>query len=103
MSKLWRSPNLWFLQRHHDYITKKFNFRIRYPFNGNPGISEIVVPARENHRPIDIAVDSINNYIYWADDFADSITRADLFGLDQTVILKDSNIQEIRGITLDNW
>ncbi|CAC5371720.1 LRP5_6 [Mytilus coruscus] len=75
--------------------------RIRYPSNGNPGTSEIIISARENHRPIDIAVDSINNYIYWADDFADSITRADLCGLNQNVILQDNSIQEIRGITLD--
>ncbi|CAG2216380.1 unnamed protein product [Mytilus edulis] len=75
--------------------------RIRYPPNGNTASPEIIIQAEDDHRPSAVAVDSINNLIYWADDYADSITKADLCGLNQNVILQDSSIHNILGIALD--
>ncbi|VDI10348.1 Hypothetical predicted protein, partial [Mytilus galloprovincialis] len=73
--------------------------RIRYPPNGNTASPEIIIQAEDDHRPSAVAVDSINNLIYWADDYADSITKADLCGLNQYVILQDSNdkLKAVRG------
>ncbi|CAC5417302.1 LRP5_6 [Mytilus coruscus] len=82
-------------------LTTRTLSRIRYPPNGNTASPEIIIQAVDDHRPIGVAVDSINNYIYWADDYADSITKADLCGFNQRVILQDSSINKILGIALD--
>lgn len=75
-------------------------FRIIYPLI-NTNTTELIIPYESGHRPTDILIDYIHNYIYWADSVDYAILRSKLDGSDKKTILKDNTISEIRGIAMD--
>lgn len=79
-------------------VTVRSISRLKYPFN-NREVAEVII-TDDIHTPDGIAIDSVNDHLYWTDTGIDKVMRSNLDGSSRTVIL-DTNLQEPRAIVLD--
>ncbi|XP_076104146.1 von Willebrand factor D and EGF domain-containing protein-like [Mytilus galloprovincialis] len=79
-------------------VTDRTISRIKYQSSNN-GTVEVII-TEDIMTPDGIAIDSVNDHLYWTDTGIDKVMRSNLDGSVRTVIL-DTDLQEPRAIVLD--